>query len=69
LAGEGRGAAPDRVERRAGPYGPPYVAAVELTAATEAEPEADPKPYPFWIRPLSEYDRREGGEFQMSRYG
>jgi hypothetical protein len=41
--------------------------AVELTAAPEAE--ADPKPYPLWIRPLACYERREAHDFEMSRYG
>jgi hypothetical protein len=45
----------------------PYDRAVDLTAAPEAE--ADPKPYPLWIRSLACYERREAREFQMSRYG
>lgn len=53
--------------RRSAPYG----GAARLTAAPEPE-LLDPKPahaYAPWIRPLSDYERREAHEFACSRYG
>ena len=47
--------------RRIAPYAG---AVVELTAAPP-----DPRPYPLWIRPLTEYERRERSEFSCSRFG
>jgi hypothetical protein len=65
---EGRGAAPDRVERRTAPY----VAAVELKAAAESEPqriEPEPGAQSRWIQPLSCYKRRETTVVEGLRYG
>jgi hypothetical protein len=45
----------------------PTQAPPRLTAAPEAE--ADPKPYPLWIRPLACYEQREIKEFDVSRFG
>jgi hypothetical protein len=61
-----RGTGVAGVERRAGPS----AAVAELTAA--AEPETKPEPaaaHAPWIKPLSDYERREGHEFACSRYG
>ena len=64
-------------ERRAGAWGEmeesvaPYVAAVSVTAEAEANlidqtPAASPAP---WIRPISEYERRETTVVEGQRYG
>jgi hypothetical protein len=50
----------------------PYVAAVDLKAAAEPEPdliEPEPGAQPRWIKPLSCYERRETTVVEGLRYG
>jgi hypothetical protein len=52
--------------------GGPYVTAVSVTAEPKANPidQTPAAAHAPWIRPLSEYERRENhGEFQVTRYG
>jgi hypothetical protein len=54
---------------------PPYVAAVELTAEEQPEPERiEPEPAPAaahapWVRPIGDYERRETTLVEGLRYG
>ena len=69
MESEGRGAAPYRAERRAGPS----AAVAELTSAA-AEPEPgriEPKhgAQSRWVKPLSFYERRETTVVEGLRYG
>jgi hypothetical protein len=63
---EGRGAAPDRAERRAGPHEAPYVAAIELTAKEKSRPAIA---YAPWIKSISSYERKETTVVEGLRYG
>jgi hypothetical protein len=57
----------------AGERAGPYVAAVDLNAAAEPQPERiNSKPaaaHVMWIRSIGEYVRRETSELQAARYG
>jgi hypothetical protein len=70
MEGEGRRAPPGGAYGR--PTGPPYAAAVELTAEEETPEPINPVPaasYAPWVRPIGDYERRETTIVEGLRYG
>jgi hypothetical protein len=48
----------------------PYLGAVDLKAAPEPEPAPAPaRAHPSWIRPLTDYERRESSWMHGARFG